>query len=265
MLWEIGLDSCDVRNLRSRLDLDSGLPEPAAAPLEAGPDHVGAERGRGRIRRAGLTARAQGAGPARRRSDERPGRMSRRWRPASATASSTHARGAAAAHGVDGRGRADDPSSPRAVLPPVSTSPSWTAASTSGFDREREHPGRGRRPAPARTDVFLVATLARRTGRLRRREAPRRRPVELKRMWVSDGAARPRRRLLERAGGRAGGPARGDPPRDERALAEAASRCTARAATARSRLQRRALRRPLVREGPRVHDRRTRGRAPSSR
>ena len=31
LLWEIGLDGCEVRLLRSRLGLDSGLPEPAVA------------------------------------------------------------------------------------------------------------------------------------------------------------------------------------------------------------------------------------------
>jgi DNA-binding MarR family transcriptional regulator/GNAT superfamily N-acetyltransferase len=57
LLWEIGLDGCEVRTLRARLDLDSGYLSRLLRALEAaGLVEVGPSAGDGRIRVARLTA-----------------------------------------------------------------------------------------------------------------------------------------------------------------------------------------------------------------
>jgi DNA-binding MarR family transcriptional regulator/GNAT superfamily N-acetyltransferase len=57
LLWEIGVDGCDIRSLRERLDLDSGYVSRLLRALEAG-GHVAVEPSPtdGRIRIARLTA-----------------------------------------------------------------------------------------------------------------------------------------------------------------------------------------------------------------
>jgi len=60
LLWEIGPDGCDVRDLRSRLDLDSGYLSRLLRSLERdGLVTVGASEADGRIRTARLTAAGQ--------------------------------------------------------------------------------------------------------------------------------------------------------------------------------------------------------------
>jgi DNA-binding MarR family transcriptional regulator len=61
LLWEIGVDGCDVRSLRERLDLDSGYVSRLLRALEAG-GHVVVEPSPsdGRIRIARLTAAGRG-------------------------------------------------------------------------------------------------------------------------------------------------------------------------------------------------------------
>jgi len=60
LLWEIGPDGCDVRDLRSRLDLDSGYLSRLLRSLEHdGLVTVGASEADGRIRTARLTAAGQ--------------------------------------------------------------------------------------------------------------------------------------------------------------------------------------------------------------
>src|SRR5438552_7692117 len=57
LLWEVGLDGCDVRLLRSRLGLDSGYLSRLLRSLEsAGLVEMSASRGDRRIRVARLTA-----------------------------------------------------------------------------------------------------------------------------------------------------------------------------------------------------------------
>jgi DNA-binding MarR family transcriptional regulator/GNAT superfamily N-acetyltransferase len=57
VLWEIGVDGCDVRTLRARLDLDSGYLSRLLRSLEAaGLVSVGAGAGDARVRTARLTA-----------------------------------------------------------------------------------------------------------------------------------------------------------------------------------------------------------------
>ncbi len=56
VLWEIGPDGCDVRDLRSRLDIDSGYASRLLRSLEAaGLVAVGPGDGDRRVRRARLT------------------------------------------------------------------------------------------------------------------------------------------------------------------------------------------------------------------
>ena len=60
LLWEIGPDGCDVRDLRSRLDLDSGYLSRLLRSLERGGlVTVGTSEADGRIRTARLTAAGQ--------------------------------------------------------------------------------------------------------------------------------------------------------------------------------------------------------------
>src|SRR6476660_8571864 len=61
LLWEIGVDGCDVRSLRERLDLDSGYVSRLLRALEAG-GHVVVEPSPsdGRLRIARLTAEGRG-------------------------------------------------------------------------------------------------------------------------------------------------------------------------------------------------------------
>ncbi len=57
LLWEIGADGCDVRDLRARLGLDSGYVSRVLRSLEnQGLVEVGASAEDGRVRRARLTA-----------------------------------------------------------------------------------------------------------------------------------------------------------------------------------------------------------------
>ena len=133
VLWEIGDDGCDVRSLRSRLDLDSGYLSRLLRSLEAdGLIEVDPSDSDRRVRTARLTASGRrGTGRAR-----APQRRAGRVAPRTAQRRTTRP-----PRGRDGRRRAPadrgdrrdrarrSAASRRPALPERSTSPSSTRAS----------------------------------------------------------------------------------------------------------------------------------------
>ena len=115
VLWEIGPAGRDVRDLRARLDLDSGYLSRLLRALERdGLVTVGPNEADGRIRTARLTAAGQAERAELDRRSRRRGRLAARaaWRAAARPAAHRDGGGRAAADRLGDRDRASRPRGP---------------------------------------------------------------------------------------------------------------------------------------------------------
>ena len=257
MLWEIGPDGTDVRELRRRLGLDSGYASRLLRSLEAeglvAVETAAADR---RVRRARLTA----AGAAERAeldrmSDELAQSMLEpldEQRRARLVTSMQEVERLLRGVADRDRERGSGDRTTRAGAS-SSTSPSSRSASTSGFDPALSIPAAVEDLTPP-AGLLLVARSRGRPvgcGALKFHGAE---PAELKRMWVSPdarglGLGGRLLRSLEQAARRRRRDRR--PARDER-LPRRGDRALPQGRLRRGgRVQRRALRAPLVREAAR--------------
>ena len=254
LLWEIGPGGCDVRDLRSRLDLDSGYLSRLLRSLEHdGLVTVEANEADGRLRTARLTA-AGGAERAEldRRSDAAAasllGPLTERQRGRLVTAMAEVERLlAASAVQIGGR----DPRHPDARYCLRAYVEELSGRFDGGFDPARSISAADHEMTPP-AGLFLVATLHCEPvgcGALKLHPGA---PAEIKRMWVAPsvrglglgrpapgrtGGPRRRARRARTATGDQPGPRRGDRPVPGGRLPRGGG------------VQRRALRAPLVREG----------------
>ena len=183
-LWEIGPDGCASAPLRARLGLDSGYLQPLAALARGG------RVGQSSRRRATDAWGPHGSPPTGRehalldgRSDELAGSLLEPLARGATTAGRCHGCGRAAADRPACRSR--DRSGARdarscleqytAELNRRSTA-SLTRQSARLLDRQEVRPPAGR---------LLRRLPARRADRLRRGQAPRDAPPEIKRMWIA--------------------------------------------------------------------------------
>ena len=167
LLWEIGVDGCDIRSLRERLDLDSGYLSRLLRALEAGGFVVvepSPTDGRIRIARLTTAGRRELAALDQRSRRRRRGDPATAQRPAAHQTGHGHGRSGTPADRLHGRGPRVRSAPPRRpVLPadlllrarrPV---PRWL--------RSRGQPGRRRRNDAARR-AFARRIAARRARRL---------------------------------------------------------------------------------------------------
>ena len=253
VLWEIGPDGRDVRDLRARLDLDSGYLSRLLRALERdGLVTVEVNEADGRIRTARLTA-AGGAERAEldRLSDDAAagllGPLSERQRGRLVTAMAEVERLLAASAIVTGVRDPRDPDARRCLRAYVEE---LSGRFDGGFDPARSISAADHEMIPP-AGLFLVATLHGEPAGCGALKFHAGAPAEIKRMWVAPavrglGLGRP-------AAGRAGGPRRrarrpgaaaGDQPDADRGdFAVPGGGLPGGAG-----LQRRAVRAPLVRE-----------------
>ena len=256
VLWEIGPDGRDVRELRARLDLDSGYLSRLLRSLESDGLVVVEPNGAdGRVRTARLTDRRAGrasrAGPARRRGG-RVDPADPLGPPAAGPAGRRDGRGRAAADGLERPGRRARPAAPgRPACHPGLRHRAGRPLRQGGFDPARSISATDDEMTPP-AGLFLVATLHGEPvgcGALKfHRGAPGGDQADVGRAggragwgsaagcWPSSRRG-PRRTVPGRPAGDQPHPGRGDQPVPDGRLPRGGG------------VQRRAVRPPLVREG----------------
>jgi DNA-binding MarR family transcriptional regulator len=182
ILWEIGSEGCDVRELRGRLGLDSGYLSRLLRSLEAGGlVTVDRSAGDGRVRTARLTERGARE---RDRLDEGSDELARSFlEPLSPDKQDRLVAAMAEVERLLTAGLVEiddaDPASPEGRFCLESYFAELGRRFDAGFEEGRSHPGDDQ-------DVFVVARLRGAPvgcGGLRIRPGE---PAELRRMWVSD-------------------------------------------------------------------------------
>jgi DNA-binding MarR family transcriptional regulator/GNAT superfamily N-acetyltransferase len=188
VLWEIGRDGCDVRALRSRLNLDSGYLSRLLRSLEAaGLAKVERSDDDGRVRIARLTERGSAKrDDLDRRSDELarsfldPLSASQRDRLVAAMAEVEQLLTAGLVEIADAH-----PESPDGCYCLESYFAELDHRFEAGFEKGRSHARADDDLRPPQ-DVFLVARLRGEPVGCGGLKLARRKPAELRRMWVSD-------------------------------------------------------------------------------
>ena len=257
VLWEIGERGCEVRTLRSRLDLDSGYLSRLLRSLEAsGLVTVGASQGDKRIRRAQLTEAGR-----RERAllDDRSDELARSMvTPLSADQRDRLVTAMAQVQKLLTASMVEievqDPDHAHARFCMSEYFSELDSRFESGFDPDGSLPADPDEMRPP-AGLFLVATLHGEPVGCGALKFHGDGPVELKRMWVSPNCAWSRGGTTSaRATGAPDRRARQprDPPRDERSASRGGGDVPLEWLPRGRRFQRGALRRPLVREGPRV-------------
>jgi DNA-binding MarR family transcriptional regulator len=187
VLWEIGPDGCDVRDLRARLGLDSGYLSRLLRALEQdGLITVGASEADGRRRSARLTVQGQAErGEYDRRSDDAAaallGPLSGRQRERLVAAMAEVERLLAAAAVEIG---VRDPAEPDARRCLRAYEDELSARIDGGFDPARSNSAADHEMTPP-AGLFLVATLHGEPAGCGALKFHGEDPAELKRMWVS--------------------------------------------------------------------------------
>jgi DNA-binding MarR family transcriptional regulator/GNAT superfamily N-acetyltransferase len=228
VLWEIGPDGCDVRDLRARLGLDSGYLSRLLRALEQdGLITVGVSEADGRRRSARLTVQGQAErGEYDRRSDDAAaallGPLSGRQRERLVAAMAEVERLLAAAAVEIG---VRDPAEPDARRCLRAYEDELSARIDGGFDPARSNSAADHEMTPP-AGLFLVATLHGEPAGCGALKFHGEDPAELKRMWVSPavrGLGLGRRLLAELEAQAAGHGVRVLRLETNRALAEAIS------------------------------------------
>jgi len=187
VLWEIGPDGCDVRDLRARLGLDSGYLSRLLRALEQdGLITVGASEADGRRRSARLTVQGQAErGEYDRRSDDAAaallGPLSGRQRERLVAAMAEVERLLAAAAVEIG---VRDPADPDARRCLRAYEDELSARFDAGFDPARSNSAADHEMTPP-AGLFLVATLHGEPAGCGALKFHGEDPAEVKRMWVS--------------------------------------------------------------------------------
>ena len=187
VLWEIGPDGCDVRELRVRLGLDSGYLSRLLRALEQdGLITVGASEADGRRRTARLTVQGQAErGEYDRRSDDAAtsllGPLSGRQRERLVSAMAEVERLLAAAAVEIGVRDPRDPDARRCLR---AYEDELAARFDSGFDPARSNSAADHEMTPP-AGLFLVATLHGEPAGCGALKFHGKDPAEVKRMWVS--------------------------------------------------------------------------------